>query len=83
MKSKIQLATVRVSLSTRTAPAWQTPGPSIARAGRAGVQAAAAVAVFAGMAAAAVGPTLLPILFVAGAIVMVVRRRRAAAAVIG
>lgn len=83
MKSKIQLATVRVTLSTRTAPAWQTPGPSIARAGRAGVQAAAAVAVFAGMAAAAVGPTLLPILFVVGAIVMVVRRRRAAAAVIG
>ncbi len=83
MKSKIQLATVRVTLSTRTAPAWQTPGPSIARAGKAGVQAAAAIAVFAGMVAAAAGPTLVPILVLLGAIVMVVRRRRATAVVAG
>ena len=81
MKSKIQLATVRVTLATRTTPAWQTPGPSIARAGKAGVQAAGAIAVFAGMAAAAVGPTLVPVLVLVGAIVMVLRRRRAAAVV--
>ncbi len=83
MKSKIQLATVRVTLSTRAAPAWQTPGQSIARAGKAGIEAASAIAVFSGMAAAATVPTLLPLFAIAGVIVMIVRRRRAMAAVVG
>lgn len=83
MKSNIQLATVRVTLTTRTSPAWQTPGPSIARAGKAGVQAAAAIGVFVGMAAAAVGPTLLPLLAVIGVVVLIVRRRRAPGALAG
>jgi hypothetical protein len=76
MKSKIQLATVRVSLSTKSIPAWQTPGPSLVRAGKTGVQGAAAISVYAGMAFVAVAPTLLPILAVAFGIVVVVRRRR-------
>jgi Domain of unknown function (DUF4349) len=77
MKSRIQLATVHVTLVTRSIPAWQTPGPSILRAGKAGVQAAGAISVCAGMAMAAVGPTLLPILCVVLGIVVAVRRRRA------
>jgi Domain of unknown function (DUF4349) len=77
MKSKIQLATVRVSLSTRTVSAWQTPGLSILRAGKMGVQAAEAIGVCVGMALAAAGPTLLPIVCAIAGIVIIVRRRRA------
>ncbi|MDF2697317.1 MAG: putative lipoprotein [Labilithrix sp.] len=77
MKSRIQLATVHVTLVTRSIPAWQTPGPSILRAGKGGVQAAGAISVCAGMALAAVGPTLLPIFCVILGIVVAVRRRRA------
>lgn len=77
MRSKVALATVRVSLSTKSVAAWQTPGPSLARAGNAGVQAATAVAVYTAMAAAAIGPTLAPVLAVLAAVVVVVRRRRA------
>lgn len=76
MKSRIQLATVRVRLSTRSVPAWQTPGPSIVRAGKAGVQAAVAIAVGGGMAAAATGPTLLPIFALVAGVVIALRRRR-------
>ena len=76
MKSRIQLATVRVRLSTRSVPAWQTPGPSIARAGKAGLRAAAAIAVSGGMAAAATGPTLLPIFALVAGVAIAVRRRR-------
>lgn len=78
MKSKIQLATVHVTLSTKSAPAWQTPGPSLAHAGKAGVRGAAAIAVYAGMAFFAVAPTLLPLAAVIVGIVLVVRRRRRA-----
>ncbi len=76
MKSRIQLATVRVRLSTRSVPAWQTPGPSIARAGKTGLQAAATIAVGGGMAAAAMGPTLLPIFALVAGVVIAARRRR-------
>ena len=79
MRSKVALATVRVNLSTKSVAAWKTPGPSLARAGNAGVQAAAALAVYSAMAAAAIGPTLAPILAVLAAVVVVVRRRRAKA----
>jgi hypothetical protein len=76
MKSKIQLATVSVSLATKTTGAWQTPGPSLVRAGKLGVQSAAAITVYGGMAFVAVAPTLLPILAVVFGIVTLVRRRR-------
>ncbi|MBX3205356.1 MAG: DUF4349 domain-containing protein [Labilithrix sp.] len=80
MKSKVALATVRVSLATKTVAAWQTPGPSLSRAGSAGVRTAAALAVYTAMAFAAGGPTLLPILAVIATVVIVVRRRRAPSA---
>jgi len=76
MKGKIQLATVRVSLATKSSAAWDTPGPSFAKAGKAGFVTAKAVAVYSGMAFLAAAPTVLPIAAVFLGIVAIVRRQR-------
>lgn len=83
MKSKIQLATVHVTLSTKSTAAWQTPGPSLARAGKAGLRGAAAIAVYSGMSIVTVAPTLVPIAAIVLGIVLAVRRRRTPDAAIG
>lgn len=77
MKSKTDLATVHVTLTTKSVAAWKTPGKSIVTAGKQGIEAAEAISVCLAMATAAVGPTILPILALLGAIVVIVRRRRA------
>jgi Domain of unknown function (DUF4349) len=62
MDASIDFATVHVSISSMTTPAAQTPGKSIMHAWSAGVNGARTIAVFLAMVAAAVSPTLLPIL---------------------
>ena len=81
MKSRSQLATVRVTLVPKNIPAWQTPGTSVVRAGKSGVEAAQALSVCLAMLMAAVGPTVLPILAIIAGIVFVLRRRRANATI--
>jgi hypothetical protein len=85
MNGRIDLATVNVSLTTRSTPAWQTPGTSIAHAGAAGVRGAAAFGVYAAMAFAATAPFLLPLGILVTALVMAIRgkRRRVAQAFAG
>lgn len=78
LTNKIDLATIRVSLAGQSAAAWQTPGPSLAKAGRAGVRAAAALAVYGGMAIAMAGPIVVPVLALVLAIALAVRSRRRA-----
>lgn len=75
MDGRVTFATVRLHFATHAAPTWTTPGKSIARAGRFGLHAAAAIAVGTGMALAATGPTLVPIALVIAGIVVVARRR--------
>ncbi|HVH42044.1 MAG TPA: DUF4349 domain-containing protein, partial [Labilithrix sp.] len=77
IRSKVDLATIHVSLATRSTPAWKTPGTSLYRAARNGAEGAAAVAVYAGMAVLTLAPLLLPIAMLVAAIVVFVRRRRA------
>lgn len=76
---KVSLATVHVNFATRGTPAWQSPIASVRRAGSFGWRAGATLAVYAAMAMAAAGPTLVPIAAVLLALVFVVRRRRAKA----
>lgn len=75
MDGRVTYATVRIQVSQRTTPVWHTPGKSIVRAGRAGVHAAAALLVGAGMALAATSPTLVPIALFVWALVAVYRHR--------
>ena len=75
MKSKIALATIHVSLSTKSTAAWRTPGKSLTRAAKTGVEGAGALAVYAGMAFVTVAPTLLPLALLLTGIVLVARRR--------
>jgi hypothetical protein len=74
--TQIEFATVRLSLATRTTPAWQTPGASLKHAASSGLRGGAAVVVYGAMAVATVAPTLLPIVIVIAGIVLVVRRKR-------
>lgn len=79
LEGNVAMATVRVSITGHAAPqAWQTPGASVARAGRAGVKGALAAGVYAAMVFATVLPTLLPIAAVAAAVAFAVRRRKKA-----
>lgn len=78
MDGRVAFATVHVHLRSREIAAWRTPGTSLGKAGRAGVHAAASIAVGLGMALAATSPTLVPVaLLIAGIVVLVRRRRRA------
>lgn len=79
IRSRVDLATLHVELSTKATAAWQTPGPSLAQAGREGVRAAVALYVYAGMAFVTVAPTLAPIGVALTVLVLLVRRRRAQA----
>ena len=80
MDGKIAMATVRVSLTgPAAAAAWETPGPSLARAAKNGVRGAAAIAVYGAMAFATVAPTLVPIVGFGLVLYYVLRRRRHAA----
>lgn len=75
MKSKIQLATIRVSLTTKSPAAYETPGVSFSKAGKAGFIGAKAVAVYSGMAILAAAPIVAPIAVLLFGIAAVVRRR--------
>jgi Domain of unknown function (DUF4349) len=76
MDGKIELATVRVSLTSHGTPAWQTPGKSISSAASGGLRAAAAFGVYAAMAFVAAAPFLLPLGLVIAAIVYAARGKR-------
>lgn len=77
MDGKIAMATVRVSLSgPAAAAAWETPGPSLAKAARSGARGAAAIAVYGAMAFVTVAPTLLPIVGFGIVLYTILRRRR-------
>lgn len=78
MKSNIRLATIRVNLSSKSTPAWQTPGTSLYHAGKTGVRGAAAISVYVAMAFCTVAPTLLPIAGLLFGVYMIARRRRRA-----
>jgi hypothetical protein len=80
MDGKIAMATVRVSLTgPAAAAAWETPGPSLARAAKNGGRGAAAIAVYGAMAFATVAPTIVPIVGFGLVLYYVLRRRRHAA----
>lgn len=81
LKSKIDLATIHVDLRARSVSAWQTPGTSLAGAGKSGMKGAAAVAVYATMAFLTLAPTMLPIAAVVFVVYMILRRRRSTTAV--
>jgi Ca-activated chloride channel homolog len=84
MKSRITLATIHLTLTTRSVGAWRTPGPSLSRAAKVGVEGAAAFAVYSGIAFVTVAPTLVPIaLLVVGIVALVRRRARVRASVAG
>jgi len=76
LSTQIEFATVRVSIATRTTPAWQTPGTSLKRAGANGLRAGAAFAVYGGMALVTIAPTVAPIAIVVIGLVLAIRRRR-------
>ena len=76
MKGKIELATIRVSLATRTVAAWQTPGTSLKAAASAGLRCAAALSVYGAIAFVMVAPIVLPVAAVVLAVFVLVRRRR-------
>ena len=79
LDGRIDLATVRVTLSGQPAPAaWQTPGKSIASAARGGMRAAEATAVCGVIVFVAVAPTLLPIAALVTGLVLAIRSRRRA-----
>lgn len=79
LEGRIDLATVRVTLSTQPGPsAWQTPGKSIAGAAHGGMRAAAAAAVYGIMVFVAVAPILLPISALVTGIALALRARRRA-----
>jgi len=80
LEGNIAMATVRISISAHATQAWQTPGASITRAGRAGVKGALAAGVYAAMVLATVLPTVLPVAAVLAAIAFAVRRRKKAQA---
>lgn len=75
---KVDYATIHVTLQARSVPAWQTPGTSLANAGRTGAKGAAAVAVYGSMAFLTLAPTMLPIASLVLVVYLIVRRRRAA-----
>ncbi len=76
MDGKVNLATIHVSLSTPASAAWQTPGKSVARSWSAGVRGAEALAVYGGMAIAALAPTLVPVGLFTALLVVLYRRAR-------
>jgi hypothetical protein len=82
LSGRVAMATVHVSLQTKTVEAWRTPGTSIARAAASGLRGAAAVFTFLAMAFVTVAPTLLPIVLLVLAMWSLVhmygRRKRAA-----
>lgn len=75
---KVDYATINVTLMARSVPAWQTPGRSLANAGKSGAKGAVAVTVYASMAFLTIAPTMLPLALVLFIVYLVVRRRRAA-----
>ncbi|MBX3225818.1 MAG: DUF4349 domain-containing protein [Labilithrix sp.] len=76
LKGKVDLATIHVTLESRSTPAWKTPGKSLAGAAKAGTDGACAAFVYGAMAFLAVAPTILPIAAAIGALVLFLRRRR-------
>lgn len=79
LDSRIDFATVNVTLSAPATAAWQTPAKSIASAANSGVHAAKAFFTYAAMTIAAVAPTLAPFVAMGIAVAMILRRRRAVA----
>lgn len=77
MASKVDMATIHLSLTTPSSSAAQTPGQSVSRAWHAGVRGAQALSVYAAMAVAALAPTLVPLLSLLALVIVLVRRARA------
>ena len=75
LESQIVLSTIRVTLTTPSSVAWQTPGQSVAGSWNAGVKGAKAIAVYGAMAVAALAPTFLPLIALALVAIAIVRRR--------
>jgi hypothetical protein len=78
LDARIAMASVHVSITHDAPSAFETPGKSIAHAFTAGLHGARALAVGIAVVVAAAGPTVLPILAFALALVWLVRRIRAA-----
>jgi Domain of unknown function (DUF4349) len=79
LDGRIDLATVHVTLSGQPQPAaWQTPGKSIASAGRSGLRAAEAASIYLVIVFVSVAPILLPIAAVIAGIVLALRAKRRA-----
>jgi hypothetical protein len=76
LDGRIDFATIDVWLKAPAAVAWQSPGTSIAEAGRSGMRAAAAFFTYAAMTFMMCAPTIAPFALLGGAIFAVVRRRR-------
>lgn len=76
LKGRIQLATIHVSLSTKSVAAWDAPGPSLTKAAKGGVVVAKAFFVYSGMTLVTVLPTALPIVATLFGIYLIVRRMR-------
>lgn len=79
MESRIDLATVRVTLTAPDAVPWQTPGASVVAAWQSGAHAAWALAVCVAIVLATVAPGAAPILAAMAATALLVRARRRAA----
>jgi len=77
MDSKVDMATLHLSITTPSSAAWQTPGKSISRSWSAGVRGALVLAVYGAMAFSALAPTLVPVLGLLLLVVVLVRRSRA------
>jgi hypothetical protein len=78
MEGQIAMATIHLTLATPGSAAWQTPVPSVGRAWHGGVRFAKALTVYGAMAAAAVAPTLAPVLAFLALVTVAVRRRERA-----
>jgi len=76
MDGQIAMATIHLTLTTPSAAAWQTPAPSVAHAWNGGVRFTKALVVYGAMAAAAVAPTIAPLLALLALVLVVARRLR-------
>jgi hypothetical protein len=79
LAERVAFATVTLDLTTRTVPAWKTPGASLVRAAHAGFEACAVFGVYGAMAAASVLPTALVLGAMAFVLFVIARQARRAA----
>ena len=75
---KIDLATIHVTLATRSVPVWKTPSAALLGAGKSGLEGAQAVFTYGAIAFLTLAPTLLPLAAIFVGLWIFTRRRHEA-----